>query len=125
LQDTFEDALEDAPDITPKPRPQSPETTRNLTESKTSNEGRKVTGTASSTTEVATEKEKNTDVNRLDGNTDKKAAPQRLSFSGMDEVNLGEGEFESCSHHSVTYDSDWHAQIHTFTTPQIFRSGSR
>lgn len=94
MQDTFEDA----PDITPKPRAQSPETTRCLTDGKTSSEDRKVAGTASLTAEVAAENDKNTIVDHLDGNTDKKAAPLRLSISGMDEVNLGEGEFDSFSH---------------------------
>jgi hypothetical protein len=95
-QDTFEDA----PDITPRPRARSPESTRSLTRRRSSAAtlDRSYSGNVD-TVDGATEHQQIPTINntpmedtKVNGLTPQEEQVKRISISDMDEVNLGDGE---------------------------------
>ena len=90
---TMQDTFEDAPDITPRPRAKSPTSTRSLTERRTSSAtlDKTLSGDGAADADTPPVVTKGEEV-KTNGHANEEEKVKRISTSGLDEVNLGEGE---------------------------------
>lgn len=94
IQDTFEDA----PDITPRPRAKSPESTRSLTQRRTSSvsvaDRIKALNGGDGAAEISGSPRKNSDASdaKLKVNGHAAEGEKRISMSELSDVNLGDGK---------------------------------